>query len=631
MLNDRMEKNNMSEYKGYEYKFNFYITVGSTVERDLSFENAASIFKNHIHYRQEPITIGVNYTSLDNEKQGSMALADYSNNNIFLNKDMLGDIEKESYIRNTVIRDLENYEYSYKRANKEFESISDMFKRIENESFDSCDIDYDRIVTIDEPNPAYHSDPYDIFYTNVLDRVNVICDEDNKHSLCCDWSEFIYRYYDKLKDFANENWRKNKFDDPDDFVSEWIKETNLLLAGYGNDKIYKALNVILESDPETDSKIYQDFLKENVYPYISAQTREERSQQQKVKTDKAALDDYEKGKSFPSIREFSGLENYHVLSELNNVVIGIRSTDYTYATWTGSTVTEVSDGHYMMSREQAFEDFAIRAKLIDIDRLYNTRNYEYKKEDIINAINNAESLKIGGKEISEEFLASNERFINDVMYRYDKLDDHLDDYDIAIKDILYYADDNYIKELIAEQNIDNNSFDKAIRLINEYCEKEFDSVADFSNLQHIDLAYTTDEDTELPIKVYADLDTFRLVKEYDRVIVNEQLFNDLSDMNEVLGNLEFDKLVALSDQEKQKVEDKIIGEIHYIENGISVRCFTNEQQFKDSINQLFYYGIPFDKVVDKSNKGIWDKALKNHFGYDDEPLDLTDSPEYSRK
>lgn len=190
---------------------------------------------------------------------------------------------------------------------------------------------------------------------------------------------------------------------------------------------------------------------------------------------------------------------------------------------------------------------------------------------------------------------------------------------------------NSIAYSMANVKYKEDSMDIAIRLINEYCEKEFDSVADFSNLQHIDLAYTNDEDTELPIKVYADLDTFRLVKEYDGVIVNEQLFNDLSDMNEVLGNLEFDKLVALSDQEKQKVEDKIIGEIHYIENGISVRCFTNEQQFKDSINQLFYYGIPFDKVVDKSNKGIWDKALKNHFGYDDEPLDLTDSPEYSRK
>lgn len=310
-----------------------------------------------------------------------MVLADYSNNNIFLNKDMLGDIEKESYIRNTVIRDLENYEYSYKRANKGFESISDMFKRVEGESFDSCDIEYDRIITIDEPNPAYHSDPYDIFYTNVLDRVNVICDEDNKHSLCCDWSEFIYRYYDKLKDFANENWRKNKFDDPDDFVSEWIKETNLLLAGYGNDKIYKALNVILESDPETDSKIYQDFLKENVYPYISAQTREERSQPQKGKTDKAALDDYEKGKPFPDTPNFKGLKNYHIIAELNDTVIGIRSTDYLYATWKGKSSCNVLAGQYNMDRKSAYEDFALRAGLIDEERYMSKKQYEKYKSD----------------------------------------------------------------------------------------------------------------------------------------------------------------------------------------------------------------------------------------------------------
>lgn len=92
--------------------------------------------------------------------------------------------------------------------------------------------------------------------------------------------------------------------------------------------------------------------------------------------------------------------------------------------------------------------------------------------------------------------------------------------------------------------------DMAIRLINEYCEKEFDTQGNFSNMDHVDLAYTTDEETELPIEVYADLETFRIVKEYNGTVVNEETFDSHSDMCGALANLEFDELVALSDEEK---------------------------------------------------------------------------------
>lgn len=52
--------------------------------------------------------------------------------------------------------------------------------------------------------------------------------------------------------------------------------------------------------------------------------------------------------------------------------------------------------------------------------------------------------------------------------------------------------------------------DKAIRLINEYCKKEFDSPGNFANMDHIELAYEPDEETGLSgIEAYADLETFR--------------------------------------------------------------------------------------------------------------------------
>lgn len=105
-----------------------------------------------------------------------------------------------------------------------------------------------------------------------------------------------------------------------------------------------------------------------------------------------------------------------------------------------------------------------------------------------------------------------------------------------------------------QRQLAENAMDKAIRLINEYCESEFDSKANLSNMDHVGLAYTTDEYSELPIEVYADLETFRIVKEYDGTVVSEMLYDSLEDMHGDLANLAFDELVALSDEEKDIVK-----------------------------------------------------------------------------
>ncbi|MFR8295143.1 MAG: hypothetical protein ACLVAU_13355 [Ruminococcus sp.] len=120
-----------------------------------------------------------------------------------------------------------------------------MFKRIKEDcDYDSCDFDYDITVTVGSPEYGTN-EPYDRYYNDVLSRVNVITDAKDIMSLCCDWSEFVYRYYDKLKDFADKNWRKNNFAEPEDFVYEWIDETQKLLAGYGTDSIYSALSEVI--------------------------------------------------------------------------------------------------------------------------------------------------------------------------------------------------------------------------------------------------------------------------------------------------------------------------------------------------------------------------------------------------
>lgn len=88
--------------------------------------------------------------------------------------------------------------------------------------------------------------------------------------------------------------------------------------------------------------------------------------------------------------------------------------------------------------------------------------------------------------------------------------------------------------------------------INEYYIDTFDEVeADFTNLAHIPLAYSTDDDNYIPIEVYADLETFRLVTVYGGIIVSEKKYDNLEKMLGPLGNLYFPELITLSDEEEQ--------------------------------------------------------------------------------
>lgn len=87
------------------------------------------------------------------------------------------------------------------------------------------------------------------------------------------------------------------------------------------------------------------------------------------------LKDYNKGTPFPLDEKFNGLDNYRIICELDNSVVAVRKPDLTYATWVGDTVRGVNFGHYMMSREAAMEDFALRAKLIDTKRYMTAEEY----------------------------------------------------------------------------------------------------------------------------------------------------------------------------------------------------------------------------------------------------------------
>lgn len=91
--------------------------------------------------------------------------------------------------------------------------------------------------------------------------------------------------------------------------------------------------------------------------------------------------------------------------------------------------------------------------------------------------------------------------------------------------------------------------------INEYSQREFREDANFSDLSHVPLAYTTHEDTEVGISVYADLENKKIVTMYGDKVAEEKNFRFSDDMISALGNLEFSDLVSIPDETVQRLTE----------------------------------------------------------------------------
>ena len=98
--------------------------------------------------------------------------------------------------------------------------------------------------------------------------------------------------------------------------------------------------------------------------------------------------------------------------------------------------------------------------------------------------------------------------------------------------------------LPTEQPESDPELEQARELINAYCMEEFDQEADFSNLSHVDLAFSATSDSEHTVEVYADLTLFQMVFQVDGETVREISCDSLPELNEYLANLEFDRMVA---------------------------------------------------------------------------------------
>ena len=95
---------------------------------------------------------------------------------------------------------------------------------------------------------------------------------------------------------------------------------------------------------------------------------------------------------------------------------------------------------------------------------------------------------------------------------------------------------------------------QAKEIINEFCQNEYGSNADFSNLQEVGVAFTTITDDEIPIQVNANLVDFSIDQYLDGKLIESTKYSSMEEMIEsALVYLDFDDLISITDEQLENV------------------------------------------------------------------------------
>ena len=98
---------------------------------------------------------------------------------------------------------------------------------------------------------------------------------------------------------------------------------------------------------------------------------------------------------------------------------------------------------------------------------------------------------------------------------------------------------------------------RAKNLIREFCQEEYDSEPDFSDLSKIDIAYTYATDEEIPIQVNVDLIGYRVERYLGEVLIDQRQYESLEELTETeLEALDFSELVSVTDEELEHYHRK---------------------------------------------------------------------------
>lgn len=132
--------------------------------------------------------------------------------------------------------------------------------------------------------------------------------------------------------------------------------------------------------------------------------------------------------------------------------------------------------------------------------------------------------------------------------------------------IMYAGMLDYISEVVGKNEIEDvlrqigftydeiyeegfeTTLGKAKRLINQFCEIEYDHGCEFKDLEHVGIAYTTTTDDEHDLQVEVDLVNYKMVALVDWIVAETIQYDSLEHLiEEELEVLDFESLVLFAE------------------------------------------------------------------------------------
>ena len=145
----------------------------------------------------------------------------------------------------------------------------------------------------------------------------------------------------------------------------------------------------------------------------------------------------------------------------------------------------------------------------------------------------------------------------------------------------------------------------AKNLIREFCQEEYDSEPDFSDLTKIGIAYTNATDEEIPIQVNVDLVGYRVERYLGKVLIDERQYESLKELTETeLEALDFSELVSVTDEELEHYHSKAEERPALLPLDAATEYNTLKEQYPDALvgfeqnGQFEFYGEDARKVCE---------------------------------
>ena len=145
----------------------------------------------------------------------------------------------------------------------------------------------------------------------------------------------------------------------------------------------------------------------------------------------------------------------------------------------------------------------------------------------------------------------------------------------------------------------------AKNLIREFCQEEYDSEPDFSDLSKIGVAYTNATDEDIPIQVNVDLVGYRVERYLGEVLIDERQYESLEELTETeLEALDFSELVSVTDEELEHYHNKAEEHPALLPLDAATEYNTLKEQHPDALvgfeqgGQFEFYGEDARKVCE---------------------------------